>query len=90
VICAGLLVPIAWTAALESASASRPTYQRCGALPDDARRLACYDAVFCTTLVAWRKEPSRLPDKEFRVAELEGPTRGPDPVQERCRAAGRW
>src|SRR5712664_10073 len=54
--CVRLLVPIAWTAAIEAAGASRPTYQRCGARPDDARRLACYDAVFCATVFISRKD----------------------------------
>jgi hypothetical protein len=45
-ICTALIVPILWTAITESALRPSLTYDRCGTVQDDGRRLACFDGVF--------------------------------------------
>jgi hypothetical protein len=48
-ICFELIVPILWTVMTED---GRPifTYQQCGTVKDEARRLACYDDVYLQLL----------------------------------------
>ncbi len=44
-ICVGLLAPVLWTAATDAARQARLTYAQCGAVKEDASRLACYDHI---------------------------------------------
>jgi hypothetical protein len=44
-ICFGLIAPILWTVMTEDGR-PRFTYQQCGTVKDEARRLACYDDVY--------------------------------------------
>lgn len=44
-VCTALIAPILWTAIREFAVLPKLTYEQCGAVTEDASRLACFDRV---------------------------------------------
>jgi hypothetical protein len=61
-ICMALILPVLWTTISGITLQPSPTYQRCGALKEDAARLDCYDRVRHEHLPQSAKEERRASD----------------------------
>jgi hypothetical protein len=74
-ICAVLMIPILWVAVTDGVQQSRPTYQQCGLLKEDANRLACYDDVSRQISLRSAKDARRMTFGELLAAPLSDPAR---------------
>jgi len=75
-ICAALMAPILWTAVTEAFRQPAPTYPQCGALKEDAARLACFDRVFRRNSLHYlTKDAARINLGEIFAAQLNRPSR---------------
>jgi hypothetical protein len=79
-ICAALMAPILWTAVTEAFQPPAPTYQQCGAVKEDAARLACFDRILRQNSLHYlTKDAVRMNLGEIFAGQLNRPDRD-DPI----------
>jgi hypothetical protein len=82
-ICAALMVPILWTAVTEAFQRPAPTYQQCGAVKEDAARLACFDRILRQNSLHYlTKDAPRMNLGEIFAGQLNRPGRDDSVTQQ--------
>lgn len=82
-ICVALMAPILWTVVTEAFQRPAPTYQQCGAVKEDAARLACFDRILRQNSLHYlTKDAPRMNLGEILTWQLNRPGRDDSVTQQ--------